>query len=528
MVESLGFEPLLSQNVHPGSTGIATKFNSPEMETSSRNEEIAVEMITQDRNVKRCKEEFTEKDRQLPGISERRQLVETTSNKAHECSSQETSNTQKSSVKKLPNVDLSLSEKRNRLSTGKRTSTGGNSVEKKSNFGDDNISDCEVVGDTKSPEDFFSPTNVSSPLAGKAAEKAKAAQTGVQSNVSVGVGKLVKKLRRESGSSVEDIDQTPFEKRHVDRIGINLVSSKVDDIGDGQDLSESSEEESNAKQTNPDVRKKRKQRRVGTATKKQDFNFMQTNKRNKITRKIESSDSSDSEEDSNSKRKSGVRAIRGLAALKMACTPSGSSRTNSILKSPESIVTDNDCEITIVEGTPLLSNSSRLGRLKKSQVQVKCNSQSKQKIERTKEEIVTPECSTKNETQSQEIISDTPEERNNKRISPRTTPRKQMQNSVEQDNHSEECVPPTQRKVDQVENTLRCQQHSDDEMFEQSQNDGSYQSAEASSFEPGSESLLVAPKTTSKKELIENTTETKPDGHSTANFVSGKEFCKYI
>ena len=73
---------------------------------------------------------------------------------------------------------------------------------------------------------------------------------------------------------------------------------------------------------------------------------------------------------------------------------------------------------------------------------------------------------------------------------------------------------------------LYCQEHSDDEMFDQSQGDGSYQSAQASSFEPGSESLLI-PKTigqTSKKELMENQTETKPDTHSTASFVPGNEF----
>ena len=517
MVESLGFEPLLSQNVHQGNTDIVTNFNSPKMETSSRNEGVDVEMITEDHNVKRWEEKLIEKDGQLHAVSEGKQFVETTSDIGHACFSQETNNTQKSNVENPPNVDLSQSRKRNRLSTGKRMPAGSNS-ENRSNFEDGNISDCEVVG-----EEVVDVTNVSSPLSGKAAEKPKAAQTNVQSNDNIAVGKLVKKLRRESGSSDEDIDQTPFETRHEDKFRINPVSSKVEKIS-GKDFSESSEEEFNTKQTNDGERKKRKPKRVLMATTKRNISLVQANERRKISRKIESSDSSDSE-DSNAKRKSGVRAVRGLAALRMARKPSGPSPTKSTLRSPEVIVADNDCEVTIVEGTPLLSNSSRMGRLLKSQLQVKRNSKSAQKIEKIEQEIVTSECSTKNETQSQEIISDTPEERNDKRISQRTTPRKQLQNNVEQDNHTEEYVP-TPREADQAENKLHCQEHSDDEMFEQSQGDGSYQSAQASSFEPGSESLLI-PKTTgqtSKKELMENLTETNHDGDSTASFVPGNEF----
>ena len=518
MVESLGFEPLLSQNVHQGNTDIATNFNSPKVETSSRNEGADVEMITEDHNVKRWEEKLIQKDGQLHAVSEGKQLVETTSDIGHAWFSQETNNTQKSRVGKPPNVDLSQSRKRNRLSTGKMMPVGSNS-ENRSNFGDGNISECEVVG-----EEVVDVTNVSSPLSWKAAEKPKAAQTNVQSNGDIAVGKLVKKLRRESGSSDEDIDQTPFEARHEDnKVRINPVSSKVEKIS-GKDFSESTEEEFNTKQTNDGERKKRKPKRVLMATTKRNISLVQVNARSKISRKIESSDSSDSE-DSNEKRKGGVRAVRGLAALRMARKPSGPSPAKSTPRSPEVIVADDDCEVTIVEGTPLLSNSSRMGRLLKSQLQVKRNSKSVQKIEKIEQEIVTSECSTKNETQSQEIISDTPEERNDKRISPRTTPRKQLQNNVEQDNHTEEYVP-TPREADQDENKLHCQEHSDDEMFEQSQGDGSYQSAQASSFEPGSESLLI-PKTTgqtSKKELMENQTETNRDGDSTASFVPGNEF----
>ena len=356
---------------------------------------------------------------------------------------------------------------------------------------------------------------------GEATEKSKAAQTDFQSNDNIAVGKLVKKLRRESDSSDEYIDQTPPEKRQADKVTTKPVSSQVEKISGSKDLSESSEEEFNAKQTNPDVRKERKPRRLGTPPTRQDINLLQTNKKNKMIRTIESSESSDSEEDSNSRRKSGVRAVRGLSALKKARTPSGPIRTKSTQRSPQVIIADDDCEVTIVEGTPLLSSSSRLGRVLKSQVQVKRNSKSVQNIERVEQKIVAPECSTKHETQSEEIISDTPEERNKKRISPRTTPRKQMENNVEQDNYTEDVVPPSQHKVDTAENTLQ----SDDEMFEQSQYDGSYQSAQASSFEPGSESLLRPPKTielSSKEELVENQTETKPDGYSTAKFVQGK------
>ena len=510
MVESLGFEPLLSQNLQ-GNADIATNFNSPKMETSSGGEEVAVEMITQDHNGKR-EEKLADKDGQLLDVSEGKQFVETTSDIGHACSSQETNSTRKSSVEKPPNDDLSQSGKRNRLSTRKRMPVGGNS-ENESNFGDEITSDCEVVG-----EERVAVTNLSSRLSYKVTEKPKAAQTNVQSNDNIAVGKLVKKLGRESVSSDEDIDQNQFETRQADKVGTNPVYSK-----DGEDFSESSEDEFNAKHANHYERKKRKPRRVGMATAKRDINLLQTNEKSKITRKEESSDSSDSE-DSNSKRKSGVRAVRGLAALRMARKPSSPSGAKPTLGSPEVMVGDDDCEVTIVEGTPLLSNSSRRGRLLKSQVQVKRSSKSIQKIEKIEQEIVAPECSTKKETQSQEIISDTPEEGKYKRISPRTTPRKQ--NNVEQENHTEEYIPPTPREGDQIENTLHCQEHSDDEMFEQSQGDGSYQSAQASSFEPGSESLLI-PKTigqTSKKELMENQTETKPDTHSTASFVPGNEF----
>ena len=500
MVESLGFEPLLSQNVHQRNADIATRFNSRKMETSSRDEVGAVEIIAPDNNMKQS----TEKNGQLPDGFEGKQLFETTSDNGRACVSQ-TKNMQKSSVKKPPEVDLSQSVKQ------KGTSVG-------SNFGDENISDCEIVCDTISEKEIFcTVTNASPPSTEETNKLTKAAHTDVQSNDNIAVGKLVKK--RKSDSSDEYIDQTPPDKKQADKVTIKPVSSKVEEISGSKDLSESSEEDFNAKQTNPDVRKKRKPRKLGTATTKRDINLLQTNKRNKIIRIIESNDSSDSEEDSNSKRKSGVRAVRGLSALKKARTPSEPRRTKSSQRSPEVIVADDDCEVAIVEGTPLLSNPSRLGKLLKSQVQVKRSSNSKS-IERVEQKIVAPECSTKNETQSEEIICDTPEERN-KRISPKTTPRKQMENNVEQDNYTEDCVPPSQHKVNTAENTL----HSDDEMFEQSPEDGSYQSVQASSFEPGSESLLIPPKIiglSSKEELIENQTETKPDGYSAGNNVPGK------
>ena len=289
------------------------------------------------------------------------------------------------------------------------------------------------------------------------------------SDKDIKVGKLVKKQRHESGTSDEELSQSPL-KAPCKKRRRNYASRKESHevVCDRE-----KNEESNTKQVNATKNRKK------TVAQKPKTNRQRTNRANKLEKRIDSSDSSDSE-DSSRKRRSGVKAVRGLAALKMAYMKDEQSLNRLSRASMGNTVREEDSDVNMVEGTPYVGGSARLGRILKSQLKDTVAPS----LNGTELGKAVPTSSTENETQSQEIISDTPTERNSKRISPRTTPRKQVENDVKV------CDPSSPNTFEKFESTLQAQEHSDEEMFDELHDNGSVPSDQATSTQPESESLL--------------------------------------